>query len=198
MDKLFYEKMYLEKGMKYICGVDEVGRGPLAGPVTATAIIMDLEKIVDGVDDSKKLTEKKRENIYDKILESAVCYSTVCIENEVIDSINILNATKRAMKQAIMSLKVNPDIVLIDAVDLDIPYKCHSIIKGDALSYSIGAASIIAKVYRDRLMREYDILYPEYMFASNKGYGSAKHIEALKTYGATSIHRKTFIKNFVK
>lgn len=198
IDKLFYEKKYLEKGLRYICGVDEVGRGPLAGPVTATAIVMDLDKIINGVDDSKKLSEKNRESISLDIVKSAICYSTVCIENEVIDQINILNATKRAMKQAIMSLELKPDVVLIDAVKLDIPFKNQSIIKGDMLSYSIGCASIIAKVFRDRLMRNYDAIYPEYLFASNKGYGSAKHIEAIKSYGATPIHRKSFIKNYIK
>ncbi|MEG1612664.1 MAG: ribonuclease HII [Clostridia bacterium] len=197
MDKLFFEKMYLERGMRYICGVDEVGRGPLAGPVTVTAIIMDLSKIIDGVDDSKKVSEKKRERLYDEIISASICCETVSIENTVIDEINILNATKRAMKQAIMSLDVKPDIVLIDAVQLEIPYLTHAIIKGDELSYSIGAASIIAKVHRDRLMREYAKMYPEYYFEKNKGYGSAQHIEAIKKFGATPIHRKSFIKNFV-
>lgn len=196
-DKLFFEKKYIAQGCKYICGVDEVGRGPLAGPVTVTAIIMDLDKIVEGVDDSKKVSEKRREALYDLILASAVCYSIVSIENDVIDEINILNATKEAMKQAIMSLTIKPDIVLIDAVKLDIPYKTHSIIKGDELSYSIGAASIVAKVTRDRMMREYDKLYPEYGFQSNKGYGSTKHIDTIRALGATPIHRKTFIKNFI-
>ncbi|MEG2454006.1 MAG: ribonuclease HII [Clostridia bacterium] len=197
MDKLFFEKIYLERGMRYICGVDEVGRGPLAGPVTVTAIIMDLSKIIDGVDDSKKVSEKKRERLYDEIISASICCETVSIENTVIDEINILNATKRAMKQAIMSLDVKPDIVLIDAVQLEIPYLTHAIIKGDELSYSIGAASIIAKVHRDRLMREYAKMYPEYYFEKNKGYGSAQHIEAIKKFGATPIHRKSFIKNFV-
>lgn len=198
MDKLFYEKEYLRIGAKYICGVDEVGRGPLAGPVTVTAVIMDLQKPVDGVDDSKKLSEKKREMLYDRILDASVAVSTVSIDNGVIDEINILNATKKAMVEAVMSLEVKPDAVLIDAVNLDLPYKTHAIVRGDALSYSIGCASIIAKVTRDRLMREYDKIYPEYGFSGNKGYGSARHIEAVKTFGPTPIHRRTFIKNFVK
>lgn len=197
MDKLFYENQYLRIGAKYICGVDEVGRGPLAGPVTVTAIIMDLNNLVEGVDDSKKLSEKKRERLYDQILQNSIAVSTVSLDNNVVDEINILNATKQAMRTAILNLEPKPDIVLIDAVQLDIPYKTHAIIKGDALSYSIGCASIIAKVTRDRMMREYALQYPEYGFEGNKGYGSAKHIEAIRQYGATPIHRKTFIKNFV-
>lgn len=197
MDKLFYENLYIEKGARYICGVDEVGRGPLAGPVTVCAVIMDLSKIVDGVDDSKKLSEKKREKIFPQICEAAVDMSIVSVGPEVIDEINILNATKQAMKQAIMSLKVKPDVVLVDAVQLDIPYKTHAIIKGDSLSYSIGCASILAKVTRDAYMIKADEIYPDYGFKSNKGYGSAKHIAALKEKGATPIHRKSFIKNFV-
>lgn len=190
--------MYRRNGARYICGVDEVGRGPLAGPVTVTAIIMDLDKIVDGVDDSKKLSEKKREKLYGEILSSAVAVSTISLDNNVIDEINILNATKRAMKNAVEGMSVGPDVVLIDAVQLDIPYKVHAIVHGDALSYSIGCASIIAKVTRDRYMREMAAVYPEYGFESNKGYGSAKHIAALKQYGATPLHRKTFIRNFIK
>ena len=198
MDKLFYENLYIEKGARYVCGVDEVGRGPLAGPVTVCAVIMDLSKIVDGVDDSKKLSEKKREVLYEEILARTVAYmSIVSVGPEVIDEINILNATKQAMQQAIMSLKVKPDVVLVDAVQLDIPYKTHAIIKGDSLSYSIGCASILAKVTRDAYMIKADEIYPDYGFRSNKGYGSAKHIAALKEKGATPIHRKSFIKNFV-
>lgn len=193
---LTYEKYYLEKGCKYICGVDEVGRGPLAGPVTVCAVITDLEKLVDGVNDSKKLTAKKRELLYDRILSAAVDYKIVSLDNEVVDRINILAATKEAMKQAVCGLSVKPDVVLVDAVKLELPYPVHSIIHGDALSYSIAAASVLAKVYRDRLMDDYDKIFPEYGFASNKGYGSAKHIAALKEFGPTPIHRKTFIKNF--
>lgn len=197
MDKLFYENLYIERGAKYICGVDEVGRGPLAGPVTVCAVIMDLSKIVEGVDDSKKLTEKRREKIFPLICDSAVDYSIVSVSPEVIDEINILNATKQAMSQAVMNLKVKPDVVLVDAVQLDIPYKTHAIIKGDALSYTIGCASILAKVTRDEYMKKMDEVYPDYGFKSNKGYGSAMHISAIKEKGATPIHRKTFIKNFV-
>lgn len=196
MDKLFYENMYALQGAKYICGIDEVGRGPLAGPVTVCAVIMNLSEIVDGVDDSKKLSEKKREKLFPLIKNAAVDYSIVNIEPAVIDEINILNATKKAMKQAVENLKVKPDVVLVDAVQLDIPYKTHAIIKGDALSYTIGCASILAKVTRDEYMKEIDALYPEYGFKSNKGYGSAAHIAALKEKGATPVHRKSFIKNF--
>ena len=175
MDKLFYENLYIERGAKYICGVDEVGRGPLAGPVTVCAVIMDLSKIVEGVDDSKKLTEKRREKIFPLICDSAVDYSIVSVSPEVIDDINILNATKQAMSQAVMNLKVKPDVVLVDAVQLDVPYKTHAIIKGDALSYTIGCASILAKVTRDEYMKKMDEIYPDYGFKSNKGYGSAMH-----------------------
>ena len=196
-DKLFFEKSYLAQGAKYICGVDEVGRGPLAGPVTVCAVIMDLDKIVDGVDDSKKLSEKKREKLFDPIVNAAIAKSVVSLDNEYIDEVNILNATKDAMKRAIESLDVRPDVVLVDAVNLDIPYKTHAIIKGDALSYSIGCASIIAKVTRDGFMKKLDEVYPGYGFASNKGYGSAQHIAAIKEKGPCPVHRRTFIKNFI-
>ncbi|MDY4709709.1 MAG: ribonuclease HII [Eubacteriales bacterium] len=196
-DKLFFEKSYLAQGAKYICGVDEVGRGPLAGPVTVCAVIMDLDKIVDGVDDSKKLSEKKREKLFDPIVNAAIAKSVVSLDNEYIDEVNILNATKDAMKRAIESLDVKPDVVLVDAVNLDIPYKTHAIIKGDALSYSIGCASIIAKVTRDGFMKKLDEVYPGYGFASNKGYGSAQHIAAIKEKGPCPVHRRTFIKNFI-
>lgn len=196
-DKLFFEKSYLAQGAKYICGVDEVGRGPLAGPVTVCAVIMDLDKIVDGVDDSKKLSEKKREKLFDPIVNAAIAKSVVSLDNEYIDEVNILNATKDAMKRAIESLDVKPDVVLVDAVNLDIPYKTHAIVKGDALSYSIGCASIIAKVTRDGFMKKLDEVYPGYGFASNKGYGSAQHIAAIKEKGPCPVHRRTFIKNFI-
>lgn len=195
---LTYEKMYLDRGCRYICGVDEVGRGPLAGPVTVAAYVTDFSRLTEGVNDSKKLSEKKREKLFSELKDKAVCYNVVSLDNNVIDKINILNATKQAMKQAIEGLTVKPDVVLIDAVELDIPYRTHSIIRGDALSYSIAAASIVAKVTRDRFMTELDAVFPEYGFASNKGYGSKKHIEALIKYGPTPLHRKTFIRNFVK
>lgn len=196
---LEYEREYLAKGAKYLAGVDEVGRGPLAGPVTVACAIMPLgdEDIIQGVNDSKKLSEKKREELYGKILDKAIAYSIEWADEKTIDEINILEATKRCMKKAVDSLSVAPDLVLVDAVKLDCKYPVLPIIKGDAKSYSIACASILAKVARDRYMREMDIKYPEYGFASNKGYGSAKHIEALKNIGACELHRRTFIKNFI-
>ncbi len=196
---LEYEREYLAKGAKHLAGVDEVGRGPLAGPVTVACAIMPLgdEDIIQGVNDSKKLSEKKREELYGKILDKAIAYSIEWADEKTIDEINILEATKRCMKKAVDSLSVAPDLVLVDAVKLDCKYPVLPIIKGDAKSYSIACASILAKVARDRYMREMDIKYPEYGFASNKGYGSAKHIEALKNVGACELHRRTFIKNFI-
>lgn len=200
VEMLEYEREYTAKGYSAICGMDEVGRGPLAGPVVVCAIVMPLEedKLIDGIDDSKKLSEKRREALYDKILSVAKAVSIVRVEPEEIDEINILNATKKAMKQAVEDIKDKADIAFVDAVKLDLPIPEVAIIKGDAKSYNIAAASIIAKVYRDRLMYEYAEKYPEYDFASNKGYGTAKHIAALRQYGATPIHRRSFIKNFVQ
>ena len=195
---LEYEKKCLDAGYKYICGVDEVGRGPLAGPVTCTAVIMPLDDLIQGVNDSKKVSKNKRIKLYDVIMEKAIAVNTVSYDNHQIDEMNILEATKACMRDAIMGLSVKPDIVLVDALKLDIPYKTMGIIKGDALSYSIASASIVAKVTRDKFMFEMAEKYPEYDFANNVGYGTAKHISALKEFGPTPIHRKTFIKNFVK
>lgn len=197
IDNLQIERELLSQGYRYICGVDEVGRGPLCGPVCTCAVVMDLEKIVEGVTDSKKISEKKRERLFDEIKNSAISYCVTLVDNHKIDELNILNATKECMKQSVLGLSVEPDIVLVDALTLDIPFNQKPIIKGDLYSYSIGAASILAKVTRDRLMVEYDKIYPEYDLASNKGYGTKKHIEAIKQYGITDIHRKTFVKNFV-
>lgn len=195
---LEYEKKCLDAGYKYICGVDEVGRGPLAGPVTCTAVIMPLDDLIQGVNDSKKVSKNKRIKLYDVIMEKAIAVNTVSYDNHQIDEMNILEATKACMRDAIMGLSVKPDIVLVDALKLDIPYKTMGIIKGDALSYSIASASIVAKVTRDKFMLEMAEKYPEYDFQNNVGYGTAKHISALKEFGPTPIHRKTFIKNFVK
>ena len=197
-EKLVFEREAEENGYKYIAGVDEVGRGPLAGPVVCCAVIMPLgeEDIIDGVDDSKKVSEKKRKLLSEKIKENAIAYKICQVEPKEIDEINVLEATKKCMKECIENLSVPPDIVLIDAVKIDTKYPVKPIIKGDAKSYTIGAASIVAKVYRDSLMEEYDKIYPEYDFKSNKGYGTKKHIDALKEVGACPIHRKTFIKNF--
>lgn len=198
---LEYEKKYLSQNLKNIAGVDEVGRGPLAGPVVVACCVMPLgdEDIIQGVNDSKKVSEKNREILFEKIKEKAIAYSIKSLDEEKIDELNILNATKQCMKEAILELdqKIGLDIVLIDAVKLDVSVEQEAIIKGDAKSYSIACASILAKVTRDRLMVEYDSIYPGYDFASNKGYGSQKHIAALKNQGPCKIHRKTFIKNFV-
>ncbi len=188
-----YENELREKGYKYICGIDEVGRGPLAGPVTCTAVIMDLDNLILGVNDSKKVSKGKREKLFDEILSKAVAVSTVSYTPAQIDEMNILNATKACMKDAIMSLSTKPDVVLVDALKLDIPYPTMGIIHGDAISYSIGAASIVAKVTRDRYMTEMSKVYPEYDFEHNMGYGTAKHIAALKEIGPTPIHRQSFI-----
>ena len=197
MDKLACERQLIEKGYKYICGVDEVGRGPLAGPVVCAAVIMPLEDIIEGVDDSKKLSAKKRERLSELILKKAVAARISLIEPEKIDEINILEATKLCMKDAVENLEVKPDFVLTDGnMKLDISFPQQSIIKGDALSYTIGAASIVAKVYRDNLMDGYAETYPEYGFKSNKGYGTAEHIAAIEKYGLTPVHRRSFTKRW--
>lgn len=191
-----YEKKYEEAG--YICGIDEVGRGPLAGPVVAGAVILPKDCRLLYLNDSKQLSAKKREELYPQIMEEAVSVGIGFVGPERIDEINILQATYEAMRQAIQKLTVKPDILLNDAVTIPgVDIRQVPIIKGDAKSISIAAASIVAKVTRDRLMVQYDELYPEYGFASNMGYGAAKHIEALKTYGPTPIHRRSFIKNFI-
>lgn len=192
---LDYERKY--NGM-VIAGIDEAGRGPLAGPVVCACVIMPLDedKIIEGIDDSKKLTEKKREELYELIIERAKAYSIIEMDEECIDEINILNATKRGMEKALDSLKIVPDIVLIDAVKISTNIKQENIIKGDTLSYNIASASILAKVYRDRKMRELDKIYPQYGFAKHKGYGTKDHIQALKEYGKCRFHRESFIKNF--
>ena len=185
---------------KLIAGIDEAGRGPLAGPVVCACVVMPLDKemMLEEINDSKKLSEKKREKLFDQILERAVAYSIVEVDEKTIDEINILNATKLGMKKALEGLSVKPDVVLIDAVKIDTEIPQENIIKGDALSYNIASASILAKVHRDRLMVSLDQQYPQYGFAKHKGYGTRAHIEALKTYGKCEIHRDSFIKNFVK
>lgn len=197
MDLFTYDKQFLND-IKYIAGVDEAGRGPLAGPVCVASVIMPLdeENIIADVNDSKKLTEKKREKLFDEIISKAIAYSIEFVDEDTIDEINILNATKLGMKNAITNLKVKPDLVLIDAVKLDIDYNIKPIIHGDALSYNIACASILAKVSRDRYIYSIADKYPEYNFAKNKGYGTKAHIEALKTYGACKIHRESYLKNF--
>lgn len=195
---LDYEKKYYDKGMQFVAGIDEAGRGPLAGPVAVAVVVMPQSPVLDEVNDSKKLSEKKRERLYDQILSLAIDYNIQLIDNQTIDKLNILNATKLGMQKCIQNLKVRPDIVLIDAVKIDTDVATDSIIHGDALSYNIACASILAKVTRDRLMCELDTKYPEYNFKKHKGYGTKEHIEALKKYGKCELHRDTFIKNFVK
>lgn len=190
-----YEKEYEACG--YICGIDEVGRGPLAGPVVAGAVILPKDCKILYINDSKQLSEKKREELYDIIMQEAVAVGIGYATHTRIDEINILQATYEAMREAISKLSVKPDILLNDAVTIpQVAIRQIPIIKGDAKSMSIAAASIVAKVTRDRLMVEFDKAYPEYHFAENKGYGSAVHIEALKKIGPSPIHRRTFIKNF--
>ena len=191
-----YERKHEDAG--YICGVDEVGRGPFAGPVMAGAVILPRDCEILYLNDSKKLSPKKRELLYEEICEKALAFSVASVGPERIDEINILQATFEAMREAVAGLKVRPDIILVDAVHipgLDIPQE--SIIKGDAKSVSIAAASIVAKVTRDRAMQEYALLYPGYGFERNMGYGTAEHREALKTLGATPIHRKSFIHGYI-
>ena len=191
-----YEREYA--AYTYICGIDEVGRGPLAGPVVAGAVILPKDCDILYINDSKKLSEKKREELYDIIMEKATAVGLGYAAPERIDEINILQATYEAMRDAIKNMGVLPDILLNDAVTIPgVECKQVPIIKGDAKSISIGAASIVAKVTRDRLMVDYDSIYPEYGFASNKGYGASVHIDALKKYGPTPIHRRSFIKNFI-
>ena len=191
-----FEKEYAS--YSYICGIDEVGRGPLAGPVVAGAVILPKDCDILYLNDSKQLSEKKREELYDVIMEKAVSTGLGFVSPERIDQINILQATYEAMTEALAKLSPQPDLLLNDAVTIPkVAIRQVPIIKGDAKSISIAAASIIAKVTRDRLMVQYDSVFPEYGFASNKGYGAAAHIEALRKYGPTSIHRRSFIKNLL-
>ena len=195
-DFLYYENLYSDNNTKLVCGIDEAGRGPLAGPVCAAAVVMPYGTIIDGVNDSKKLTEKKRELLFDTIKEKSLSYGIAFSDEKEIDEVNILNATFLAMKRAVKSLKIQPDLILVDGnrlPDFDIPAK--AIIKGDSLSHSIACASILAKVTRDRLMKELSKKYPEYGFEKHKGYGTKAHYEAIKANGVCEIHRKTFLKN---
>ncbi len=195
-----YERKYLSDGCRLIAGIDEAGRGPLAGPVAVAMVIMPLDEgsIIEKINDSKKLSEKVREELYDKIVKTAIAYHIELVDETIIDTINILNATKLGMLTCIEKISTKPDVILVDAVNLNTDYKTEAIIKGDALSYSIAAASILAKVTRDRYMLEMDKQYPEYNFKKHKGYGTKEHIDNLKKYGKCPIHRDSFIKNFVK
>lgn len=193
------EETLYHQGKKYICGIDEAGRGPLAGPVVVASVIMPQDSMIEGVNDSKKVSEKKREVLYDQIQKQAVSVSVGIIDQKRIDEINILNATKEGLTRSIQELSIKPDLILVDALThidtCGIYYQ--SIIKGDAKCYSIAAASIIAKVTRDRIMRQWDEIYPQYGFAKHKGYGTANHIMAIKEYGLCPIHRISFTKNFI-
>lgn len=198
LEKLKFEKEYIAKGCKLIAGADEVGRGPLAGPVVCCAVVMPLgeEDIIDGVDDSKKLSAKKREKLSEEILAKAIAVKICRKEPAEIDEMNILEATKACMADCVNGLDVRPDVLFADALDIKTDVPCVPIVHGDALSYSIGCASIVAKVYRDKLMDEYAVEYPGYGLEKNKGYGTAVHIKAVKEIGPCPIHRRSFIKNF--
>ena len=186
------------QGVKLLAGIDEAGRGPLAGPVVCACCIMPLDEMIDGINDSKKVSEKKREKLFEIIKEKAISYSVSIISPQIIDEINILNATKKGMIDSLNGLSVKPDLVLVDAVKLPTDHNQKALIKGDATSYNIAAASILAKVTRDRIMRELDSQFPEYGFAKNKGYGTKVHVDAIKSVGITEHHRKTFVKNFIE
>lgn len=194
-----FEKAAVNSGFSCICGVDEAGRGPLAGPVCAAAVILPEGAVIAGLDDSKKLTEKKRERLYDIIKETAIAYSVAYGTLEEIETVNILEATYLAMNRAIEGLTVKPDFALIDGnrVPRGIKIPCETIVKGDSKSMSVAAASVLAKVTRDRLMLEYDKKYPEYNFKKHKGYGTKEHTELIKQYGPCEIHRLSFLKNIL-
>lgn len=196
--KIFeFDKQLLNENIKYIAGIDEVGRGPLAGPVVTACVVMPYEEMISGVFDSKKVTKKNRERLFEEIKSKAISYSISVVNQNVIDDINILNATKECMKQSYNALNVKPDILLIDAVKLNVCENETAIIKGDETSYVIACASILAKVYRDRLMEEYAKVYPEYDFENNVGYGTKKHVEAIKNCGVTPIHRLSFLSKII-
>ena len=199
MDWLHYENLYGDGGKKIVCGVDEAGRGPLAGPVYAAAVVLPCNVVIDGVNDSKKLSEKKRDYLYDVIKEKALYYCVSSASVEEIDELNILNATFLSMKRAVEGLETEPDLALIDGnmcPSLNICSK--AIVKGDSLSQSIACASILAKVTRDRLMLKEAEKYPKYQFEKHKGYGTKLHIEMIKTHGPSPIHRKTFLRKILK
>lgn len=199
MDWLLYENAAYEKGYQYVCGVDEAGRGPLAGPVCAAAVILPKGMIIEGVNDSKKLTEKKREALFDVICNSALAYSIAFAEVEEIEEVNILRATMNTMKRAVEGLNIKADFAYIDGNTMppvDIDGEC--IVKGDAKSMSVACASILAKVSRDRLMLKYAEMYPRYSFEKHKGYGTKVHVEALKEYGPCPIHRMSFLTKILK
>lgn len=192
-----FDKQFLNEDVKFIAGIDEVGRGPLAGPVVTACVVMPYDEMIDGVFDSKKVSAKNRARLYNEILEKAISVSVSLADNLRIDDINILNATKECMTDCFEHSKVKPDLLMIDAVKLNICENEKSIIKGDATSYAIACASIIAKVYRDKLMIDYAKQYPQYDFEHNVGYGTKKHVEAIKQNGITPIHRLSFLGNIL-
>ncbi len=205
LEKLEYEKAFISQGYGLVAGVDEVGRGPLAGPVVCCSVIMPIgeDDLILGVDDSKKLSAKRREELATLIKEKAIAYSVYEIEPKVIDEINILEAVKTCMVKAVEGLKISPDALIVDGVDTHLYLgnvtnlkKVEYVVKGDFKSYTVGCASILAKVYRDNLMDKYDEIYPQYGFIKHKGYGTKMHIDAIKEFGPTPIHRRSFIKNF--
>lgn len=191
------EETYYAAGYDVIAGIDEVGRGPLAGPVVTCGIIMPKSSLLSDINDSKKLSKKKREELNRKIIAESCDYAIGMVDEKVIDGINILSATKKAMEESLNNFKIKPDLVLLDAMTIDTTIPQRSIIQGDASVYSIAAASIVAKVFRDHLMEDYHEIYPQYGFNTNMGYGTAEHIRALKEYGPTPIHRQSFIKKFI-
>lgn len=192
------ESALYQKGCSYICGVDEAGRGPLAGPVVAAAVILPRDAVIEGINDSKKLTEKKRERLYDEIIARCVCYAIASCDNDEIDAYNILGATHIAMNKAVAALAVCPDYVLVDGnSDPKNGLPTQTVIDGDALSASIGAASILAKVYRDRLMAELDLAYPGYLLAQHKGYPTKLHYDKILEHGISPIHRMSFLKKLL-
>ncbi len=191
-----YEREHWARAER-VAGIDEAGRGPLAGPVVAACVIMPSDDLILGIDDSKKLSEKRREALYDLILEKAIDYSVSIVDNHVIDEINILQAARRAFEQSLSGLKTPPDHVYTDAMEIKTNIPFTSLIKGDAKVYTIAAASILAKVTRDRIMCEYDEQYPQYSFAKHKGYGTKAHYDAIRTYGVLDIHRKTFLRKLL-
>lgn len=193
------ENSLYNEDIKYICGIDEAGRGPLAGPVVVASVIMPKDSMIEGVNDSKKVSEKKREKLYEEIINNAISWGVGIIDEKRIDEINILNATKEGLTTSLLKLSQKPDLILVDALkDINtLGIKYQSVIKGDAKCYSIAAASIIAKVTRDRIMRKWDEVYPQYGFAGHKGYGTAAHMAAIREKGPCELHRKSFIKNIV-
>ena len=192
---LDFEKDFKES---LIAGIDEAGRGPLAGPLVCACVIMPKTDLIEEINDSKKLSQKKREELFEQILQTALAYSIIEIDEKTIDELNILNATKLGMKKALEALAVKPEIVFTDAVQIETDLPQKNIIHGDGLSYNIAAASILAKVHRDRLMQKLSLQYPQYQFAQHKGYGTKLHIEKLKEFGPCPLHRKSFLKNFQK